>query len=280
MATTPRDLIQFRFDDRADHLAARVGADLGVIGHQQDGLQQIADALLLLGRDRHHQRLPAPVIRDEFLLSQLLFHEFRIGVWFVNLIERHNDRDARRLGVRDGFLGLRHDAVVRGHHQHHHVRALCAAGAHGCECRVTGRIKESNEASLLLHLVRADVLGDAPRLARGHIRLADHIQQGGLAMIHVSQDGHHRGAPLEQGFVLARDHLPPHGNFANFLPRDLEHFQGNCLESILGHHNRRRVKIHGLIDGSHDTIRHQFFDDINRAFFNNLRQVTNDNIGR
>ncbi len=181
--------------------------------------------------------------------------------------------------MRDGFLGLRHHAVVRGHHQHHHVRTLRAAGAHGRERRVAGRIQEGDQASLLLHLVGADVLGDAARLARGHLRLADGVQQGGFAVIHMAEDGHHRGAALEQGLVLAGDHLPPQGHLAHFLLDSFDHFLRDGLESILGHHNRRRVKIHGLVDGCHHTVRHQFFDDINRAFFDNLRQVTNDNIG-
>ena len=42
-----------------------------------------------------------------------------------------------------------------------------------------------------LHLVGADVLGDAAGLPLGHLGVADIVQQGGLAMVHVAHDHHH-----------------------------------------------------------------------------------------
>jgi hypothetical protein len=77
--------------------------------------------------------LPAPIVGDEFLLGELLLDAVGVGVGFVDLVERHNDRNARRLGVGNGFLGLRHHAVVGRHHQDDDVRALGAARAHGSE---------------------------------------------------------------------------------------------------------------------------------------------------
>ena len=43
-----------------------------------------------------------------------------------------------------------------------------------------------------LNLIGADMLGDAACFACGHVRLADGIQQGGLAVIHVTKNSHHR----------------------------------------------------------------------------------------
>jgi hypothetical protein len=69
------------------------------------------------------------------------------------------------LGVVDRFEGLRHDAVVGRHHQHHDVGDLGAAGAHAGERFVAGRIDEDDLAAVFLHLIRADVLGDAAGFA-------------------------------------------------------------------------------------------------------------------
>jgi hypothetical protein len=51
-------------------------------------------------------------------------------------------------------------------------------------------------------VVRADVLRDAARLTRGHFRLADVIEQRGLAVIDVAHDGDH-GRTRRFGFRRA-----------------------------------------------------------------------------
>ncbi len=51
------------------------------------------------------------------------------------------------------------------------------------------------------HLVSADVLGDAAGLAGGHVGVADIVQQGGLAVVHVAHD-HHDGGAGHQVLVL------------------------------------------------------------------------------
>ena len=62
----------------------------------------------------------------------------------VDLVDRHDDRHFGRLGVVDGFEGLRHDAVVGRHHQDDDIGDLGAAGAHAGERFVTGRIDEDD----------------------------------------------------------------------------------------------------------------------------------------
>ena len=89
-----------------------------------------------LQQDRVEQRsMPSPVLADTgtnmlspphssamtSCLRQLGAHAIRIGVGLVDLVDRHDNGNARRLGVLDGFDGLRHDAVVGRDHQHHDV---------------------------------------------------------------------------------------------------------------------------------------------------------------
>ena len=97
----------------------------------------------------------------------------------------------------DGLHGLRHDAVVGRHHQHHDVGGLGAARAHGGEGRVAGRVQEGDDALARLHLVGADVLGDAAGLPGRHLGAADVIEERGLAVIDVAHDRDHRRARLE-----------------------------------------------------------------------------------
>ena len=69
------------------------------------------------------------------------------------------------LRVIDRFERLRHHAIVGGHHQHHDVGDLGAAGAHAGERLVTGRIDEHDLAAVLFDLICADVLRDAAGFA-------------------------------------------------------------------------------------------------------------------
>ena len=94
--------------------------------------------------------------------------------------------------VIDRFDGLRHHAVVGGDHQHHDVGQLGAARAHRGERRMARGIEEGDDALLGLHVVRADMLGDAAGFAGGHLGAADVVQQRGLAVVDVTHDGDHR----------------------------------------------------------------------------------------
>ena len=63
-------------------------------------------------------------------VGQLLLDALGVGVRLVDLVDRHEDRHAGRLGVVDGFTRLRHDAVVGRDDQDDDVGDAGAAGAH------------------------------------------------------------------------------------------------------------------------------------------------------
>ena len=94
------------------------------------------DALAGLRRHLHEHVGAAPFFGDDFVLGELGAHAIRLGVGLVDLVDRDDDRHAGRLGVLDGFDGLRHDAVVGRDHEHHDVGGLGAARAHRGERRV------------------------------------------------------------------------------------------------------------------------------------------------
>ena len=166
VATGPRPRSSWASMHRAHGGTARVGLEVLQIGHQQNHFeQQIGMVLLRPGRHRHHDRVAAPVFGQQAAVGELLLDALGLGVRLVDLVDRHDDRHLGRSGVVDGFERLRHDAVVGRHHQNDDIGDLGAAGAHAGERFVTGRVDEDDLAAVLLHLVRADVLGDAAGLA-------------------------------------------------------------------------------------------------------------------
>ena len=110
----------------------------------------------------------------------------------IHLVDGHDGLHPGGLGVVDGLDGLRHDAVVRRHHEDGDVRGLRAARAHGGERLVARGVEEGDLLAVDFHGVGADVLGDAARLARGDAGLADVVQQRGLAVVDVAHDGDDR----------------------------------------------------------------------------------------
>ncbi len=131
------------------------------------------------------------------MLGQLGENALRIRVVFVDLVDRDDDRHLSGARVVDRLDRLRHHAVVSGDHQHDDVGHLCAAGAHLCERGVAGRVDERDLVTAALHLVGADVLGDATGLTRDNVRRADLVENGRLAMVDVTHDGYHRGSRSE-----------------------------------------------------------------------------------
>ena len=86
----------------------------------------------------------APVLGDDAVLDELLAHTVGVGAGLVDLVDGHHDRHVCGLGVVDGLDGLRHDAVVGGDHEDDDVGHLGAAGAHGREGLVAGRVDEGD----------------------------------------------------------------------------------------------------------------------------------------
>ena len=184
-------LVHLGFNDGADGRPVGVGLQVLHVGHQEDHLQELVDADLLLGRNGHHHGVAAPLFHHQARVAELLLHAVGVGPFLVDLVQGHDDGHLGRAGVVQGLQGLGLHAVVGGDHQDGDVGHLGAAGAHGREGLVARRVQEGDLAIVLFHLVGADVLGDAARLGGDDVGLADGVQQAGLAMVHVAKDGHH-----------------------------------------------------------------------------------------
>ena len=98
------------------------------------------------------------------------------------------------LGVVDRLDRLGHDAVVGGDDEDDDVGDAGPPRPHGGEGLVAGSVDEGQQLAVPLHLVGADVLGDAAGLAGDHVRLTDPVEQQRLAVVDVAHDGDDRRA--------------------------------------------------------------------------------------
>ena len=151
----------------------------------------------------------------------------------------------------DGLDGLRHDAVVGGHHQHDDVGDLGAAGAHGRERLVARRVDERDLLAVDLHDRRADVLGDAAGLACGHARVADGVQKRRLAVVDMAHDGDHGRAGLEVLVLVVVHHR------VLLLRRHDAHLAAHVVGDELD-----QLVAHGLRQSEHLAQHEQALDDV------------------
>ena len=249
--------IELGLDDHALGGAVGVGPQVHDLGLHQDGFQQVVQAELLKGRDLDHLGFAAQALDDDLVLQQLVDHPRRISVGFVDLVDGHDDRGARRLGVLDGLDRLGHDAVIGRHHQDDDVGDIGAAGAHGREGRVARRVQEGHPVAVLQpHLIGADMLGDAAMFARGDVGRAQGVQQRGLAVVDVAHDRDDRRAQGRIGVIGVG------GQEAGF---DVG-FR-NALHGVaeFGGHQFGGVGVDDVVDLHHHALTHQELDDLDAA---------------
>ena len=185
--------VEARLDDRAGRIGGRVGAqvELGV-GDEQDPLEQVVEVLALLRRDPRDLHVAAPLLGLQPLGRELAEHAVGVRVGQVDLVDGDDDRHVGCAGVRDRLLRLRHHAVVGRDHEHGDVGHLRAAGAHGGERFVARSVEEGDAATVVVCLVRADVLGDPAGLGLHDRGLADRVEERRLPVVDVAHDRHDR----------------------------------------------------------------------------------------
>ena len=259
----PAALLQLGLDDGPQRRAGGVGGELQDFGLEENVFQEQVHPGLGAGRDGHHDGVPAPLLRDELQRRQVLLHALGVGARKVHLVDGHDQRHLGRLGVGHRLLRLGHDAVVGGHHQHHQVGDVGAPGAHGGEGLVARGVEEGDVAFGRGDGVGANVLGDAARLALGHVGRADGVQERRLPVVDVSHDRDHR---WPGALVL--------GTFRHLRQVVLD-FEAHLLHlpAVVGGDDGRGLHVHHLVGGGHGAAGHQLLNNFRRLDAHGLGQV-------
>ena len=205
------------------------------------------------GRNVDQNGVAAPVFRQQPAVRQLLLRPFGLRVGQVDLVDRNDDGHVRRAGVVDRLQRLRHQAVVRGNHEHDDVGDGGALRPHLGKRFVAGGVDENNALAVFFDVIGADGLGDAAGFAVGHVGRADRIEQRCFAVIDMAHHGNDGGANLDVlgGFDLIEIEQ------RLFLERQ---FGGGGAEEAGDFFDA--VEIERLVDGRKPAFLDQHFDDL------------------
>ena len=193
------------------------------------------------------------------MIGQFLFDAVEVRLRFIHLIDGDDNGNVRRFRMVDRLHSLRHDAVVRGDHEHDDIRDGGAARAHRRKCFMPRRIEEGDRLPLYGNGISADMLRDAARFTRRNVRTAYFVEQRGLAVIDVAHDRDdgrtHDGAFVAGGLA-----------FVDFVERFLGGLFGFVFEFYpeIVRYIRRRIVINGIVDGLCDAFLEQAFGDLHR----------------
>ena len=242
----------------------RIGFQFAQVGDEQKHFEQLVQILFLLRGDFHHHGVSAPFLGHQAALGKLALDALGLRARLVDFVDGHDDGHARGFGVVDGFLRLRHHAVIGRDDQHDDVRDFRAARAHARERFVARRVDEHDLAAVDVNLRRADVLRDSSGLSRGDFRFADRVEQAGFAVIDVAHHSHHGRArhKIFRLFFL--------GDFRTTSSSNVMHVD-DAVERFRKARRCRRVE--RLVDAGEDPAIQQNFQDFLGAHIELFRQI-------
>ena len=255
----PAAAIELGFDHGAFGGSRRIGLQVEQIGLQGDHLEQPVEIGLVLGGDLDIDNVAAKRFDLNLVLQQFGAHAIGSGIGLVDLVDGHDHRHLRRLGVIDRFNRLRHHAVVGRHHQYDDVRHPGAARAHRGKCGVARSVDEGDLLAAFRrgHLIGTDVLGDAAGLTGNHIGVAQRVEQRGLAVVNMAHHRHHGGTRFGVGGIVDGIEQPFLDVGCCHALDGVAHFLGDQL---------RGVGVDHVGDLVHGALLHQQPDDVDGAF--------------
>src|SRR6185436_20835367 len=136
------------------------------------------------------------------MLGQGVFDTVGVSSRLIDLVDGHDNRYGRGLGMMNRFDRLRHHSIIRRHDQDDDIRNLGTTTSHGSEGFMAWRVQERHLLPAHPDRICTDMLCDPARLPFRHLRLPDGIKQGGLAMIDMAHDCYDRWPRLKLDILI------------------------------------------------------------------------------
>ncbi len=255
-AENPLARLERGFDRHAHRGTVGPRFQLVQFGDHQKGLHQGVDPLAGHGARFNDFDVAPPFARHQVVRGELLHHAVAADPRKVHLVQSDDNRNSRGLGVADRLFGLGHHPVVGGDDQHRDIGTVRPAGAHLGERLVTRSVDEGNVPLRGLDPVGADMLGDAALFAGNDVHVEDPVEERGLPMVDVAQEGDDRRPGLKRlGRIDLIDHRVDKLLFQRLFFFD-DRFQFKRFDQQFG-----GLAVHRLVDHQHVAEFHQLFDD-------------------
>ncbi len=221
----------------------------------------MVDVLSFTGGHGDDQTRTSPIFCGDVEFSEFSFHAIKIYAFFIDLVERDDERKICGFDNVNGFFCLRLHTVIRRDHQNGDIRNFCSARTHHGKRFMSRRVDKRKVTATPFHLIRPNVLRDSARFRVHDICFANRIEQFCFSMIHMSHHNHNRRTRY-QIFLLFTVR-----SFANFIDAGRVFAIVFCLMvkfcaiSEILRDNRRRIKIDTLIDARKNSVPHKLLHD-------------------
>ena len=256
-------LVKLGLDNRSYCIPIRVCLKLLHVGHQQHHFKQLVYTLSGMGGNLHANCIPAPFFQHQALVRQFLLYTSGVGSGFVYLVNSHHQRHTCRPGMVNSLYGLRHDSVIRRHHQYGYIGHLCAPGSHGGESFMAGGVQEYYFPVPYLYLVGSNMLGNAPRLLFGDLCFPYPVKQRCFSMVDMTHYRNNRGAGYHFRLVfLLRQVI--HSRFFLFYHQ---------LKAIFPANGGGNLAVNVLVNSRHNPHRDELFYNMSCGNSQNIGQV-------
>ena len=251
--------IQLGFNYGTTSRKVRVSFQFLHFSYQQNHFQQIADTHFFMCGNGNHNGIAAPIFRNQFMFSQLLFNMVRVCTFTVHFVNSNNDGHFRCFSMVDCFDGLRHYTVICSNNEDSNVSYLSTTSTHCGERFVTRGIKEYDGFALMADFVRTDVLGNTASFACSNIGFTDCVKQRSFTMVNVTHYGNYRRT--QYAFFRIIFYF---GNFSRIFIRSFltDFYTKFFTDKLSG------FEVDVLVNGNHHTQHEQRFDNFANFAFN------------
>ena len=235
------------------------------VRYEKNVFKQVVYAHLRQRGYRNAHYVSAPFLGNKVVFCKLVLYVVCVSVGLIHLVNRYDDVNARRLRVVDSFDCLRHDTVVSGYNKDCDIGTLRASCSHCGERLVSGGVEERYISAVYVNSVRADVLCNAAGFSCRYARVADSVENGGLAVVNVSHYAYNGRAGYEILFVFGffREEFV-FDCYLDFLCDDRAHFVGDEVSGVV---------VDDLVYRSHNAHEHELLDAFRRGYFKSLRKL-------
>ena len=263
-------LVELRLNDNTLRAAVRVRLQILHVGNQQNAFQQIINALVLQSRDGNADHVAAPFLGNKTVLGQLGLDGVGVRTRLIHLVDGNDNVNARRFRMVDRFNGLRHHAVVRRNNKDCNIGCHRASCTHGGERLVTGGVKEGDLSALDLDAVSADVLCDTARFARRDVRVADGVQNRGLAVVDVTHHADNGSAGNQLFLGVLR--------IVKEAILNADHHFVRCFHTEFVRYQRGSVEVDALVDRNHHAHHEELLHNFARRDHQLGSQLADQNV--